>query len=208
MKKLFLILILLLSISGHSQQKKAGNKNPILFLEFMLGSAREFKPKSGGLLTGFTFKNEVKGNLYAIRFLKRSKLRLGVASALIPVPYVKRKKTFKEIGLLYGRKWNFYDGSISISGGVSFNRYIDKMYLKKNQTTTHTSNNIGLPLEVNLKFFKGRKKRFRAFFGLIPMGKPTNFGRSIGVKLVANISKYNFIGLAVTYGFGNHKRYN
>jgi len=60
---------------------------------------------------------------------------------------------------------------------------------------------------VNVKWFKKEKKRFRAYYGLIPIGKPTSFGRSFGFKLYGNIGKLSYVGIGINYGFGWHKRY-
>ncbi len=198
--------MLLFFTYANSQHKKS--KDPILFFEFVLGGAREFKPKTGGLLTGLTLKHEINQHLYTVRYInyKQSELDFATGGFVVIIP-LKRQKIHREIGLLYGRKWNYYDTSFSVSAGISFNSYKDKIYLKKSETIKDLSNSVGIPLEINLKFFKGRKTPFRAFFGLIPSQKPTAFGRSVGLKLVANISKHSFVGLGVTYGFGNHKNY-
>jgi hypothetical protein len=63
-----------------------------------------------------------------------------------------------------------------------------------------------LPIELNFKWFKSKKKRYR-IYGIIPVGEPTSFGRNFGFKLVGNISKNSFVGLGIVYGFGIHKKY-
>ena len=63
-------------------------------------------------------------------------------------------------------------------------------------------------MQGKVKWFKAEKSRFRAYYGLIPIGKrKISFGRSVGFKLTANIAKNNYVGLTFTYGFGWHKKY-
>lgn len=71
-----------------------------------------------------------------------------------------------------------------------------------------SENSIGFPFEVNIKWFKNVKRRYRAYYWLIPLGhKKVAFGRSFGFKLVGNISKTNYFGLAFNFGLGTHKKY-
>jgi hypothetical protein len=58
-----------------------------------------------------------------------------------------------------------------------------------------------------MSFFKTKKERFRIFYGLIPVGEPTSFGRAFGFRLYANIAKNSYVGLGLTFGLGWHKIY-
>jgi hypothetical protein len=63
-----------------------------------------------------------------------------------------------------------------------------------------------VPLQINIRWFKSEKDIYR-IYGLIPVGEPTGFGHSLGISLVANISKHSYVGLAVSFGLGFYKEY-
>lgn len=111
-----------------------------------------------------------------------------------------------EYGFLYGKRWTYGNYSLSGSVGIShFNRfYYENIQDEEKLHETY----FGVPFEFNLKFFKARKQRFRAYYGLIPIGKKkVSFGRSVGFKLTGNIAKHSNLGIGINYGFGWHKKY-
>lgn len=114
------------------------------------------------------------------------------------------KSTLHEVALLYGW-WLFNKGvSYSFSLGGSYNWYA-KSIRRRYQTTTEEARYWGVPFEANALLFKAKKKPFRVL-GLVPVGRPTVFGGSIGVKVAGNFSKYSYAGVGVSYGLGWHQR--
>ena len=128
-------------------------------------------------------------------------------SPVIILPFLVQREVQTEYGLLYGKRWTYGNYSLSGSAGVShFNRKyfgigketVDELY----------ENYFGVPFEFNIKFFKENKQRFRAYYGLMPIGKKkVSFGRSVGFKLTGNIAKHSNLGIGINYGFGWHKKY-
>jgi len=206
MRKTIIILITLFSLSIYSQEKTENNE-PIIFGEFIFGGAGEIKGK-GGFLLGGELNYQFKSNLFSIRYLEHIQLETDAVflSPFTPFPIIREKINHKEIGLLYGKRWIYDGSSLSVSGGLSLNKYSNKITDENNERINIKNNYIGLPFEVNFKWFKSKKKRYR-IYGIIPVGKPTSFGRNFGFKLVGNISKNSFVGFGIVYGFGIHKKY-
>lgn len=132
---------------------------------------------------------------------------IAMIGPVIGLPVFRRNEQIGDFGLLYGKRWISGGLSLSASAGVSYVRYEhleyagEDYYLKK-------QNLIGMPFELNFKFFKKEKRRLRLYCGIIPVTKQkVAFGRSIGFKLTGNISKANYIGFGISYGFGCHKKY-
>ena len=104
-----------------------------------------------------------------------------------------------------GKDGNF---SVSISTGIS---YVETNYYQETEDYYEKVHEdyFGVPFEVNIKWFKSKKSRFRAYYGLIPIGKKkVAFGRSVGFKMIGNVGQNNYVGLAFTYGFGFIKNIN
>jgi hypothetical protein len=59
-----------------------------------------------------------------------------------------------------------------------------------------------LPLEFSIKWFKREQSPYR-IYGIIPVGRPSGIGNSMGFTLIGNISQHSFIG----FGIGHHKEY-
>lgn len=201
MKESIIFLFCLFSLSVYSQEI-SNSKEPIIFGELLLGGAGEVKGE-GGFLYGVTLNYQHENDLFSIRLLEFLQLEWDWEFFLIPI--VKEKISQKEIALLYGKRWIYDNYSLSASGGVSWNNYSDNLMNNGNKRVD--TNYLGFPLELNFKLFKSRKERYRIIYGMIPIGKPTSFGRSFGFKLVGNISKNSFIGFGVTIGLGIHKKY-
>jgi hypothetical protein len=128
-------------------------------------------------------------------------------SPFTPFPIIKDRERVREYGVLYGKRYVFKGSSFSFSGGIA---YYDRDFYKEqlNGYTFEMENYFGFPFEFNYKIFKTKKQRFRAYYGIVPIGKrKVAFGRSIGLKLYGNFSRNTHIGLGLTYGFGTHKEY-
>lgn len=181
--------------------------NPIVFYE---GYGGVGGANSSGWVIGATvnyqfFKNDlITARLGAFAGYDNHAAMLAPAVGL---PIFRERERIVDYGILYGKRWISGGFSVSVSGGISgVNRkhyeVLEESYYEVRQ------HSLGFPFEVNVKWFKERKKRFRAYYGLIPIGtRKVGFGRSIGLKLVGNISKTNYIGGAISYGFGWHKKY-
>ena len=132
---------------------------------------------------------------------------LALLAPAVGFPVFRRDEQMLDYGLLYGKRWIGKGSSFSISAGVA---YINHQYLEKvdDQYYLQKENLIGIPFEVNLKFFKKQKRRLRLYYGIIPVTKKrVAFGRSFGFKVVGNISKANYTAFGISYGFGWHKKY-
>lgn len=210
MKKLIIVLFVCFNAFGQndSTTDSIQKTNPVIFSEGYFGGSGS---NNGGLLLlGYNLNYQFNDkDLLTARF---SGL-LGVydnyvlASPLLILPFSTRKEAQVEYALLYGKRWVYNNLSFSVSTGIS---HVDRDYYKKeNDYFENLSESyFGVPVELNIKWFKPVKKRFRAYYGLIPIGKrKVSFGRSVGFKLTGNFARNSNIGLAFTYGFGWHKKY-
>tara|TARA_R110000850_G_scaffold147130_1_gene269307 strand:- start:19650 stop:20270 length:621 start_codon:yes stop_codon:yes gene_type:complete len=206
MKILFILVLTFCFINLHAQEKEETGP-PIIFAEILFGGAGKING-NGGLLYGGELNYQYKKNLFSIRYIENSQLESDVLflSPVTPFPVLKEKNNNKELSVLYGKRWIYEGSSLSVSGGISRNTYSSNLTDENNQRYKITDTYVGFPLEVNFKWFKSKKKRYR-LYGLIPVGQPTSFGRNFGFKLVGNISKNSFVGLGLVYGFGIHKNY-
>jgi hypothetical protein len=181
--------------------------NPVFFYEGYVGFAGA---NTAGWTAGVTVNYQFfRTDLLTARvgaFLGYD-TEVAMLGPIIGVPVYRRTERIVDYGLLYGKRWVRGGVSFSISAGVSAVHY---EYLEKIDFDYHQreKNFIGTPFELNLKFFKKQKRRFRIYYGIIPVTKKkVSFGRSIGLKLVGNISKSSYTGFAISYGFGCHKKY-
>ena len=123
----------------------------------------------------------------------------------VQFPYVASKMGNTEIAILYGKRIIRDFVSYSFSAGLSNNNFQSKYRDENNQIYKYNKVHYGFSYEINIKWFNSKKERYRIYM-LVPVGKPTSFGRSIGFKLLGNISNHSYLGFAVTYGFGYHKK--
>ncbi|GAA4319670.1 hypothetical protein GCM10023149_18520 [Mucilaginibacter gynuensis] len=123
----------------------------------------------------------------------------------IGVP-LKSKNILAEIGLLYGKRLIKDGHAISFSAGVSYNHAQLGSLQADDLYNTQYSNYPGLPFEFNISWFKSHKKKYKIYW-LIPVGRPTGFGGSLGFKLSGNVSKYSYVALGMVIGMGYHKHY-
>lgn len=201
MKKIILLLVLFLMLKSKSYSQEKEKINPIIFAEMMFG----YSVGSSQGFTGVgTLNYQKQSNLFTYRYLELSKYRRDGSVLFIPI-YTEIEH-LREQALMYGKRIINKNVSYSYSAGIA---YIDRDFLVDEMDGVLKYDNeksVGLPFEVNIKWFKSKKERYR-IYGLIPVGKPTSFGNSIGFKLYGDISKTSFIGLGLTIGLGWHKIY-
>lgn len=171
--------------------------NPIIFGDFSIGY-------TNGNLEGIglygTLYYQHKNDLFSFRAGSNIEIIKIEWVFFFPVNVV--SNTFDEYSLMYGKRFIEDGFSYHFQGGISYGKYTEK-----NMDIENVVNYVGFPIEVGLHWFKAKKKRFRVFYGLIPVGKPTAFGRSFGFKLYANINKRPYVGLGINFGIGWHKKY-
>lgn len=215
--KIFLThyLLLISSFVFYAQQRLetdsiSNNKskfNPIAFYEFYGGFGGSIN--EGFWIFGTNFNYEFsKSNLFTLRY---TYLYGANPNSILFFPYstliYKKREEQNEFAFLYGKRWTNKGISFSVSMGVSY-VYRKNYELNDNIIYRNNQNYLGLPIELNVKFFKKNKQIFRAYYGLIPIGKrKVSFGRSVGFKLIGNFSKEQYLGLGITYGLGWHKKY-
>lgn len=210
MKKIILFLFYGISVFGQDvvEQDPIAKTNPIIFTECYFG----LYGGSNGGLTGFGLNLNYqfkKNDLLTARFNLNSGFMNDylLISPVTPLPFSVREETQVEFAILYGKRWAKNNFSFSVSSGIS---HVERDYYQNNGEFYENLNQsyFGVPFEFNIKWFKSKKSRFRAYYGLIPIGKKkVSFGRSVGFKLIGNIAKNDYVGLAFTYGFGWHKKY-
>ncbi|WP_445733801.1 hypothetical protein [Mariniflexile sp.] len=202
---LYFIVFLYCSLSAQNAVDSTELKsNPIIYLEGNFGY-------TGGNASGFTIGCQINyqnnKDLFTFRYQNQSNLKSDyVAVAFIAFPYIYSDFNIDEYSILYGKRYIDNNESYSFSIGVSNN--IKHSKIKENNIVYWQDESyIGIPFEVTIKWFKANKKRFRAYYGLIPIGKPTAFGRSFGFKLYGNVGKSSYIGAGLSLGYGWHKKY-
>lgn len=181
--------------------------NPIAFAEVFLGySGVNFE----GLSFGYSGNYQTGNNLFTYRNLyiagKNKNRDKGLSDAFLFPAFI-NGSSLNEYSLLYGKRLVYDASSLSISVGVSTNTLVYR-YKIDGVKYREKENYIGVPFEINYKFFKNKKKRFRVLYGIIPIGKPTAFARSFGFKLYGNFGKVSHVGLGLNYSFGWHKVYD
>lgn len=211
MKTKFLLLFVCMQTLAQNQEvfDTIGKQNPVVFYEFYGGlggsSNGSIVFMGGNLNYAFSDTNLITIRATNFRSFKREDLIVG----FLAFPFFVRKENVVEYALLYGKRY-VYDGkAISFSAGFSINDRTFYEYFEEQNNYNKIENiNLGLPVEFNIKWFKANKKVFRAYYGIIPIGKrKVSFGRSVGFKLIGNFSKHTYLGLGFTYGLGWHKRY-
>lgn len=181
--------------------------NPVLFYEGYTGFAGANK---AGWTAGVTGNYQFfKRDLITIRFSAFIAYQndLLLDGPIVGIPVYDRNERIVDYGILFGKRWVWGGVSVSASIGASYNYHeylekIDENYYHREETF------FGTPFEVNVKFFKKQKRRFRAYYGIIPATKKkVAFGRSIGLKFVANWSDVSYTGFGISLGLGTHKKY-
>jgi len=206
MKFLFLLnLFILLAIStAFGQDSLKLKTNPIIYgdLGFSIPLAG-----IGGIQFNSSLNFQHHKSLFTLRVVGIQSFTVATA-ALSPFtvfPYFKDAGSLVEFSFLDG--WRTVDGNhaFSISGGISYNDrvFIDYPNNKRQQTESRYA---GLPFEMNILWFKARKQKYHIYY-LIPVGRPTGFGHSFGLKLSGNISQHSYVSFGTVFGWGFHKEY-
>lgn len=196
-----LIMLIFLSFQSFSQQKNDSivkKKNTIFFADVNLGYAYFSEHAlSGGLSLNYQKKN----NLFKFRFIQNEYIQ-KIKLFLNFIPIEKTSVIYNEHSILYGKRIMKDNHSIHFAIGVSYN-YLE--YVEKNHSILRDYF-WGVPLEIGFLSFNKNKEQYRVF-GMIPVGKPTSFSRSAGLKIVANLAHQSYVGLNLTLGFGWYKKY-
>ncbi|HZF64573.1 MAG TPA: hypothetical protein VEZ55_08815 [Chitinophagaceae bacterium] len=199
----FSLLILIVSINLKAISQTGQKQNQILFAEGFVGHSWG---SAGGFSGGVELNFQKNRSLFTLRYATAVKLRSGILSPIVPLPYFEEKSELDEVSVLYG--WRFIENARSFSFSLGFSHNsLRQLITDNNQKIIKASSYVGLPFEANIKWFKAEKKRFRIIYGLLPVGKPTAFGGSFGFKLFGNISTNSYGGASLVYGLGLHKKY-
>jgi hypothetical protein len=196
---LFFLSMTLFAINAQEKQDSLHRiQNSILFADILVGYSNTGK---SALTAGLSIYYQTENNLFSFRTAQTKSIDKIKWVFVIPVSVVSNTTT--EFAALYGRRY-IEDGiGYHFASGISYNI---NQAINGNRKTSEVF--FGVPIEVGLHFFNEKKKKFRLLYGLIPIGQPTSFGRSIGFNLYANISKRSYVGLGLTSGLGWHKKYN
>ena len=202
--KLLLLLVLIWgsAMNGYAQidslNVSVQKTNSIIYWEGYIGAG------GGGLLLGTSANYQWKKSLFTARFTGITKIETDIIHPLVPFPIFKLKEQYNEPALLYGYRYINNGLSLSASAGISYNHR--KKYSSTDNLDLEHYDYVGMPFELNLKWFNSTKRRFRILY-IIPVSRPTGFSRSIGFKVIGNVSRFSYIGAGLTYGLGYHKLY-
>lgn len=199
---LIIFTLLLLSFLSNYGQEKIDSlikkTNPIIFGDVFVGYTNG---AIKGITVGASLNHQIKNNLFTFRIIQTTDIES--VDFFIFIPYNIESNTTTEYSFLFGKRFIKDEFSYHFSGGFSYNTYSDK-----ENNVEINDKFVGFPLEIGISWFNSEKKRYRVLFGLIPVGKPTSFGKSIGLKLYGNIAERSYIGMGLTFGLGWHKSYN
>lgn len=196
MKKIYLIILLWCAIA-YSQEKT----NPILFLD---GSGGYAIGKIEGPLFTLGLHYQHNSNLFSLRYQYVSGDDIGVLAPTPIYPLFNINESVNEYSALYGKRYVYDNSSLSLSLGAGYIQH--KTLSLTNSRGFEYNKNIGLPFEINFKWFKAQKAPYR-IYGAIPVGNKTSFGNSFGFKLSGAVSKTSYIGIGLCFGIGYHKYY-
>jgi hypothetical protein len=198
MKKLLFVFLIIAMPKFPAFGQPEKKPNPVLYYEGLLGHSWG---ESGGFSGGAQLNYQTNKNLLTLRYNGTIKMRWE--SFFKPEPV----RELEEFSFLYG--FRYINGGISFSPSVGLSYNVFSRYLKDEnlQEYTEITRYLGVPYEINVKFFKGKKKPYH-IYSVIPVGPPTAFGRSIGFKIFGNFSKTRYGGFGLTFGYGLHKVYD
>jgi hypothetical protein len=196
-----LIFLFLVIFNAKGQQDSIKKSNAIFYPEIGFGIARLANAGTAGSFH-VAANYQYNKSLFTFRFSQTAILQ---ANSLDDIFAIDAPTENREYALMYGKRWIKEEHSLSISLGLSYNQYKDDFDFITNQHNSIT-NHIGVPFEGNIKWFHGKKKRFR-LLGLVPIGPPSGFGRGIGFKLFGNLSRKSYVGLGIVYSLGYHREY-
>ena len=160
-----------------------------------------------GLEIGLSLNYQLRRQLFTVRYVGIVNFSIKAIGSPIPLfPGVQDNGSLEETGALYGHRYVNGGHAFSFSAGLSKSTRIIKNKDNIQLPPRIEDHYVGVPFEFNMMWFKSNKRRYRVY-GLIPVGKPTGFGSSIGFKLGGNISKYSYLSLGLTSSLGYHKQY-
>lgn len=200
MTKRILLFLSFISLCCYSQDSiaiKHEKTNPIVFLENAAGYSWG---KTHGWTSISSLNYQVKNDLYTLRYFALENYRWEVF--LFPT----RVETVDEVSLLYGKRFIYDDTSIGFSAGVGYVKHRERHEIEEDSYKWEQNGGIGFPFEFNVKWFKKRKRPFRIYW-IVPVGKPTSFGGSVGFKFAGNIGRTNYVGFGLSYSYGWHRNY-
>ncbi|MEM5563546.1 hypothetical protein WNY78_00450 [Psychroserpens sp. AS72] len=195
-----------LCLAQNVEESARSESNPIIYGNFMIGVGGSSNEVSG-LTLGFDVNYQINKDLFTFRttYIAEENREAGFAAILI-FPRYTGGDSMNEFALLYGKRFVFSGSALSLSAGLSTNLLKYSHYVDGDKIRFRKSH-MAIPFELNFNIFKARKKRIRVFYGIIPVGQPTSFGRSFGVKLFGSLGEVNYFGLGLNFGFGWHKKY-
>lgn len=178
--------------------------NPIIFGEVFFGFT---VAGISGIQGGYSLNYQIKSNLITVRATQIDDVKLTVIAPIIPIPILIDQGYANEYAVLYGLRSIKEGHSLSFSLGISQNTRVVKYNDHKRNFLYQTSSSyVGISYEFNIKWFKKNKERYRIYY-VIPVGKSTSFGNSVGLKLSGNLSKNSYLAFGITLGLGFHKHY-
>lgn len=189
--------------SVKTSEQVAVKTNPIIFGEIGFGFA--LAGISGPQAT-FGLNYQIKNSLLTARYTGIADLKLSVLAPIIPFPILVDQGHADEYAVLYGLRSIKEGRSLSFSLGISENVRIAKYTDFNNQQYINKSSYVGLPFEINVKWFKKKKERYKIYY-VFPVGKPTGLSQSFGLKLSGNLSKSSYLAFGLVAGLGYHKHY-
>jgi hypothetical protein len=200
MRKIFIKLLLIFAFNLNAQNDSLKieikeSKNPIIYatLDGLLGN---------GIFGGGSLNFQKNNHLVTFRIMNYQRFELEAIFLIFPI--LVQKNSTNEFALLYGKRWIYDNHAFAISGGLSLNQNVR---FQKDLAPENTQT-LGFPLELSVHWFKSKKRPFRIIYGLVPVGPPTEIGRSFGFKIAGNISKdFSYLGFGLTFGIGAHKVY-
>lgn len=186
MKKNFILFITLMNVFCFAQSQD-------YYLELYGGFSTSHKKL--GTLSGISGNYQINKSLFTLRYVSNNFVALNFYKpneTFLLLPYFKDKVKIKEWAALYGKKWDVDNFSYSFSGGISSNENNITLTDENLQKQYITENLIGFPFEANVKWV------------LFPTNKNL-IQNTFGFKLLGNISKETYVGVALVYGIGIHK---
>lgn len=209
-KKLLLFFIIVLYGCFCRSQKI--EKNEIFYIEGLKGLVVVDKINSSeATTTGGSLNWEFNRNLLSFRYHNLDFEKIDGDGELIsftqPNVSERTEVSIHEVSFLFGRRLIMKNWSFSGSAGVSYN--FEAMDYRKevshsaeNSITTNSSNQMyfGIPYELNL-MVRTPKKMFLT-------GEGAYWAAHLSFKLFGNISKHNYTGIGIAFGFGRYKYYS
>ncbi|WP_428330399.1 hypothetical protein [Mucilaginibacter sp.] len=179
--------------------------NPIIYAETSIGAGLAGVQ---GFQFGLGLNYQLNKGLFTLRYIRLQDLSITVLplAPVVFLPGIRNNGSLDEYALMYGLRLINGGHSFSFSAGISTNNRIINYKDDHNQSHSTESRYAGIPFEANFLLFKPTRQRIR-IYDIIPVGKPTAFGGSIGLKLAGNVSQRSYLAMGLVFGMGYHKHY-